>query len=84
MAGDAGYPRALCNLGYLYDHGEGVDVDHHQAFKLYQKAAEANYAPGLYHLALAYEEGNGVDVDIDKAIEYYELASHQDYGFIFR
>ena len=59
LAGDAGYPRALCNLGYLYDHGEGVDVDHHQAFKLYQKAAEANYAPGLYHLALAYEEGNG-------------------------
>ena len=61
----------------IRDSGEGVDVDHHQAFKLYQKAAEANYAPGLYHLALAYEEGNGVDVDIDKAIEYYELASHQ-------
>ena len=70
----------MCNLGYLYTHGQGVEVDHQKAFDLYLQAAKMNYAPGLYHVALAYEEGNVVDVDIDKAIEYYQKAADLNYS----
>ena len=38
-AADQGYPRALINLGFLYEQGRGVPADPVAALKLYRQAA---------------------------------------------
>ena len=38
-AANQGYPRALINLGFLYEQGLGVSKDQANALKLYRKAA---------------------------------------------
>ena len=38
-----GYAKAQCNLGYMYQHGEGVEEDHAQAARLYQLAADQGH-----------------------------------------
>jgi TPR repeat protein len=43
-AADAGNATAMYNLGYLYQHGQGVTRDYRQARQWYQKAAEAGNA----------------------------------------
>lgn len=43
--------RAYCNLGYMYEHGMGVDRDFMQAINWYKKAAARKYAPAYNNLA---------------------------------
>ena len=37
---EQGYASPQFNLGLMYDQGQGVRQDYHQAFKWYQKAAK--------------------------------------------
>src|SRR5215469_4737506 len=36
-AAEAGDPFAQNNLGYMFEHGKGVSMDHHKAVEWYQK-----------------------------------------------
>ena len=33
------FPAALSNLGFMYDHGQGVPMDSHKALNYYNRAA---------------------------------------------
>ena len=43
QAASQGYPRALIQLGYMYDHGLGVPRDPKQAREYFTQAARQGY-----------------------------------------
>ena len=69
MTGDV---KAMCNLGYCYEVGLGIDRDCEEAVKWYKKAANGGNARAQYNLGICYDAGIGVDRDPDKA---YDLIS---------
>jgi len=40
MAAEQEYPAALSNLGFMFDHGQGVQMDSQKALMYYSKAAK--------------------------------------------
>jgi TPR repeat protein len=64
--------HAQCNIGVLYDIGNGVPQNYLCALKWYLKAAEGNDAgvsPG--NIGKLFENGCSVPVDKYKALEWY-------------
>ena len=51
-AAEAGNAAAQTHLGWCYDEGEGVEVDHEKAFYWYTRSAEAGDATGQFNLAM--------------------------------
>ena len=75
-----GSVSARYSLGYMYEHGEGVEQDHAKARELY-KEAEANDGVGAkFFLGVMYDEGQGVEQDYVKAIELYKKAEAQGHA----
>lgn len=62
-------PIVFFELGYLYQHGEGVDLDCIEALKWYEKAASLGVPQAMYNLAYFYQNGLVVDQDIQKAAQ---------------
>lgn len=60
-------PIVFFELGYLFQHGEGVDSDNIEAYKWYEKAASLGVPQAMYNLAYFYQNGLVVDKDIQKA-----------------
>lgn len=60
-------PIVFFELGYLFQHGEGVDSDNIEALKWYEKAALLGVPQAMYNLAYFYQNGLVVDQDIRKA-----------------
>ena len=60
-------PIVFFELGYLFQHGEGVDSDNIEAHKWYEKAASLGVPQAMYNLAYFYQNGLVVDKDIQKA-----------------
>ena len=58
---------ACANLGYAYDEGEGVRVDHVKANELYKKACDGGEPLGCYNLGDLYKNGNGVKKRFEKS-----------------
>ena len=73
-------PKAMYQVGYMYDHGEGVDQDIKEAAQWYLKAAEKGNARAQYRVGLLYATGSGVDKDLKEAAKWYKKASFQ--GFL--
>ncbi len=73
-------PRAMYQVGYMYDHGEGVAQDVKEAAQWYLKAAEKGNAKAQYRMGLFYATGSGVDKDLKEAAKWYKKASMQ--GFL--
>jgi hypothetical protein len=59
-AADQGDADAQNNIGWLYDHSEGVAQDYAQAMSWYRKAADQGHAEAQYNIGVLFEEGNGV------------------------
>lgn len=83
LYGDAakqGDPMAITSLGLLYQMGEGVPRDLHQATELYEKAAGMGY-PEAQHLLGALYAGaaEGAPKDLVKAVEYFKAAAAKRY-----
>lgn len=74
-AADAGDARAQFRVGYMYNHGQGVEESEAEAAMYYRLAGEQGNASALNNLALAYEQGSGVRQDYDRAVEYYRRAA---------
>ncbi len=72
--GDA---QAQSNIGYLYDHGEGVVQDDRQAIFWYRKAAVQDFALAERNLGVMYALGRGVEADEQEAIRWFERAAAQ-------
>ena len=67
----------LCNLGCIFDAGNGTRVDKTMAVRLYKKASEKGNATAQYNLGVCYENGTGVGQDINMAKYWYEKAAAQ-------
>lgn len=65
-AADLNHPAAICNLGWCYEAGEGVEQDWRKAYDCYLKSAELNCAMAQYSLGWMYD--NGVFVKKNKSV----------------
>ena len=72
---EAGDPEAQNDLGYCYQHGEGVETDLEEAVKWYKLAAEAGNAEARNNLGYCYQYGEGVETDLEEAVKWYKLAA---------
>ena len=57
-AAEAGNASAMNNLGYAYEHGEGVAEDQAEAVRWYRMAASADVGSAGWNLAVGYDEGD--------------------------
>lgn len=86
-AAENGQPRALSNIGLVYEHksvpggGSGYgDVEYNpaRALELYKEASDRGDSKSARYAGLAYQNGIGTAVDEEKAFEYFELAAQRD------
>ena len=73
--GERGTLSAEFNLGFLYQHGEGVDKDAKKAAEWYQKAAERGHPSAQYNLGGMYLRGDGVEKDLVMAYFWRKIAA---------
>ena len=62
-AAEQGHVGAQSKLGFIYQHGQGVDVDYKKAIEWYEKAAKQGQPEAQFNLAGMYAQGRGVDVN---------------------
>jgi uncharacterized protein len=72
-------PKSLYQIGYMYDHGEGVPQDLKQASEWYIKSAEKGYARAQYRLGLLYATGAGVEKNLKESEKWYRKAAGQGF-----
>ena len=77
---EQGVASAQCNLGYMYNHGQGVPQDYKEAARWYRKAAEQGYAEAQYFLVFSYKDGQGVPQDYKEAARWCRKAAEQGYA----
>ena len=69
-AGELGYAKSYCNIGYAYDNGEGVEVDEKKANHYYELAAMQGDSSARYNLGNdEAEEGK-----MNRAMKHYMIA----------
>ena len=70
QAGDLGHAEAMCNIGYAYDHDDGVKVDKEKASYYYKLSAMAGDVHARYNLGKDEERAG----NIDRALKHYMIA----------
>lgn len=73
-ASNNGHGGAQTVLGFMYEHGQGMDKDDTKAAQLYLLAAEQGVAAAQNNLGLMYEHGRGLDRDATEAAQFYNRA----------
>ena len=68
---------AQFEVGYLYEKGEGLARDYHQAAIWYRKAADQGYVRAFANLGQLYEKGLGVPADNAQAIAWYRKGAER-------
>ena len=76
-AAEQGDAAAQCNLGVMYDKGEGVKQDDYEAVKWYRKAAEQGLVEAQFNLGNMYADGRGVKQDVYEAVKWFRKAAKQ-------
>ena len=67
---------ALCDLGVMYDEGQGVVKDEKRAIAYYQRAAELGLPLAMFNLGLRHEQGRGELTQSDEeAVKWYIRAA---------
>jgi hypothetical protein len=64
---------AACNIGIVYQRGEGVVADPAEAMHWYRMAADRDDAEAQYRLGLMYLRGEGVAVDEQETHRWFTL-----------
>ena len=75
---DKNNPGSQHLLGYMYQHGEGVEKDYEKAIHYYTLSANQGNSSAQYNLGNMYYFGQGVKKDYEKAIHYYTLSVNQE------
>ena len=75
-----GEPEAQYAVAMMYASGEGVEMDHKEAAKWFEKAANEGHPHAMYKIAERYEKGNGVARDPETAIVWYKKAAETGFG----
>lgn len=73
------YPNAN-RIGYMFQYGQGVNVNNMEAVKWYRKAAEHGFAAGQNNLGYMFNFGKGVSQDYAEAVKWYRKAADQGYA----
>jgi hypothetical protein len=68
---------AQYNLGWMYDHGEGVPENNTEAMKWYRLAADQGLAAAQRNIGALYENGVEVPQDYAEAVKWFRLAADQ-------
>lgn len=76
---EQGHENAQINLGFMYDYGQGVKQDFHEAARWYRAAARQNSAIGQYNLAILIAEGKARPAQGRSAHYWLEKAAAQGY-----
>ena len=79
LAGE-GSLDAQYGMGFLYQHGQGVEPDNTQAAAWYQQAADQGHVAAQSYLASMYADGEGVPQDDAQAVAWYRKAADQGYA----
>ncbi len=74
-------PNTQNMLGFIYNHGHGVDQDYQKAMYYFQLVADQGYAIAQTNLGGLYNHGHGVEQDYQKAMYYFQLAADQGFAF---
>ena len=69
--GNSADPETMCNLGWCYRQGCGVDKDTNRAIQLFKEAASRGHARAQYNLGWSYATGSGVPISAEKAAEWF-------------
>ncbi len=75
---EQGHAEAQHNLGNMYNDGEGVTKDNHQAVFWYRKSAEHGNAKAQFKLGYMYANGWGVTKDESQTEIWCRKAAEQD------
>lgn len=70
-------PRAMNNLGVLYDKGQGFSQDPALAAFWFLKSAEGGHAAGMSNLGRLLEQGRGLPRDPVQAAKWFRKAADQ-------
>ena len=74
-----GSSYGMNNVGNMYEHGDGVEVNFNEAANWYEKAAELDNNLAQENLGRFYENGlGGLPVDFKQAYELYKLSAEQN------
>jgi hypothetical protein len=76
-AAEQGDANSQCELGEMYQEGEGVKQSYAEAAKWYRKAAEQGHENAQYNLGLMYQEGGGVTRNDTEATKWFLKAAEQ-------
>jgi len=76
---EAGSAQAQFNLGLLFEHGKGREIDLAQAATWYLQSADGGFVRAQYAVARMYESGSGVERDFVQARKWYKLSGKQKY-----
>ncbi|MFZ4603346.1 MAG: tetratricopeptide repeat protein [Caulobacterales bacterium] len=70
---DAHYPPALATQGRLLLKGaDGIEIDPHAAFRLFERGARCGDPMAIYWLGYCLERGIGCEPDVLRALDWYE------------
>ena len=75
------HPQAYFMLGRIYDEGLGVDVNHIEGLKWFEKAADKGDADAQNIVGNIYSNIELGIIDLDKAFKYYQLAASQGHVY---
>jgi uncharacterized protein len=64
-------------LGYLYQHGAGVDANPKEAFQWYEQGARAGNGASMQAVARMYENGEGTKMDHAQAFLWFFFAARR-------
>lgn len=79
-AGEAGYPAALKNIGFMYRTARGVPRDFERAAEYYYEAALDGMPAARSAVGKLYEEGWGLPQSYGDAFRWYRLAAEQGFA----
>jgi TPR repeat protein/DNA polymerase III epsilon subunit-like protein len=70
-----GDEAAQCQLGRMYQSGQGVKEDTYQAYSWYRKSALNGNSDCQYNLGLVYLNGYGAEKNVNEAIKWFRMAA---------
>ena len=74
---EQGDADAQCNLGIMYENGQGAAQDYKTALKWYTLAAEQGNSIAQSNLGWMYDNGKGVVQDYKTAVKWYTLSAER-------
>lgn len=79
-----GNSNAICELGYMYSRGLGVEQNYKKAYELYLNASNKGNTRAMVNIGSLYMNGNGVSKNPSTAASWYLKAANLGYPLALR